>query len=157
MNKNNLSNSNIFNSDNKNIKKSNLNYINVKSNEKKNNNNNIEINNKDLNNIEEYTKEDEETYINKSRLSNLKDSDKNDSTIISSIKKNTIKDKFKLDLMRNVIVSQEKIAQFSKDSIIPIFNDKDFRYIRPIGEGAYGLIYLVENIHNRKQFALKKI
>ena len=156
MNKNNLSNSNIFNSENKNIKKSNINYINVKSNEK-NNNNNIEINNKDLNNIEEYTKEDEETYINKSRLSNLKDSDKNDSTIISSIKKNTIKDKFKLDLMRNVIVSQEKIAQFSKDSIIPIFNDKDFRYIRPIGEGAYGLIYLVENIHNRKQFALKKI
>ena len=59
--------------------------------------------------------------------------------------------------MRNVIVSQDKIAQFSKDSIIPIFNDKDFRYIRPIGEGAYGLIYLVENIHDRKQFALKKI
>ena len=59
--------------------------------------------------------------------------------------------------MKNVIVSPEIISQLSKDSIIPIFNDKDFRYIRPIGEGAYGLIYLVENIHNRKQYALKKI
>jgi serine/threonine protein kinase len=59
--------------------------------------------------------------------------------------------------MRNVIVSQETISQIAKDSIIPIFNDKDYRYIRPIGEGAYGLIYLVENVHNRKQFALKKI
>ena len=71
--------------------------------------------------------------------------------------KNSVKDKFKYDLMKNVIVSSEKISQLSKESIIPIFNDKDFRYIRPIGEGAYGLIYLVENIHNRKQFALKKI
>ena len=59
--------------------------------------------------------------------------------------------------MRNVIVSPNTISQIAKDSIIPIFNDKDYRYIRPIGEGAYGLIYLVENIHNRKQFALKKI
>jgi serine/threonine protein kinase len=59
--------------------------------------------------------------------------------------------------MRNVIVSPDTISQIAKDSIIPIFNDKDYKYIRPIGEGAYGLIYLVENIHNRKQFALKKI
>ena len=151
-NKNTSSSPKMKNSQNKDIKRYNISYLNFKSNEKNNN----DINNKNLKNEEEYPKEEEDTYFDKSKITNFKDTEKNDS-IINSIKKYSIKDTFKLDLMRNVIVSQDKIAQFSKDSIIPIFNDKDFRYIRPIGEGAYGLIYLVENIHNRKQFALKKI
>ena len=162
MNKSNTSTPNIINAQNKTKKRYNLNYINIKSNENNvnnNSNNNSNINNNESNNklknIEEITKEDEETY-NKTKLSKLKDTDRVDS-IVNITNKNIVKDKFKYDLMKNVIVSPETISQFSKDSIIPIFNDKDYRYIRPIGEGAYGLIYLVENIHNRKQFALKKI
>ena len=164
LSKNNISIPKIINTENKAKKRYNLNYINIKANENNNqssynsNNNNNEKNNK-LKNIEEITKEDEETYNNKSKFSKgskLNDTERIDS-IINATNKNLVKDKFKYDLMRNVIVSPETITQLSKDSIIPIFNDKDFRYIRPIGEGAYGLIYLVENIHNRKQYALKKI
>ena len=163
--KNNISTPNIMNTENKTKKRYNLNYINIKGNENNNNhirknsnNNNNEANNK-LKNIEEITKEEEETYNNKSKFSKvtkLNDTERIDS-IINTTNKNIVKDKFKYDLMKNVIVSPETISQLSKDSIIPIFNDKDFRYIRPIGEGAYGLIYLVENVHNRKQYALKKI
>ena len=114
-----------------------------------------------LKNIDEYIKEEDEkafeTY--KSKLSNNNNHRDDSEITINSPNKNDniVKDKFKYDLMKNVIVSPEIISQLSKESIIPIFNDKDYRYIRPIGEGAYGLIYLVENIHNRKQFALKKI
>ena len=148
VNKNDSS-SNIINSENIIKKRYNLNYINVKSNENK------EINNK-LKNIEENIKEDENTHKYEKKFSKVNDTERIDS-IINSTNNNIVKDKFKSDLMKNVIVSVEKISQLSKESIIPNFNDKDFRYIRPIGEGAYGLIYLVENIHNRKQFALKKI
>ena len=148
VNKNDSS-SNIINSENIIKKRYNLNYINVKSNENK------EINNK-LKNIEENIKEDENTHKYEKKFSKVNDTERIDS-IINSTNNNIVKDKFKSDLMKNVIVSAEKISQLSKESIIPNFNDKDFRYIRPIGEGAYGLIYLVENIHNRKQFALKKI
>ena len=160
---NNQSNSNLISPENKTKKRFNINYINVK--EKENENNNNEANNKnnnkneenikDLNNIEEITKE-EESSKNKTNLTKLKDIEKTD-TILNTNTKNIVKDQFKYDLMKNVIVSRETISQLSKESIIPNFNDKDYRYIRPIGEGAYGLIYLVENIHNRKQFALKKI
>ena len=153
INRNNSTYSNIIKVDNKNVKRYNLNYINLKNNEKNNN----EYNSKNLKNIKEYTKEDEETCDNKTKVTNLNDIENTETLINTSNNNKTIKDKFKYDLMKNVIVSPEIISQLSKDSIIPIFNDKDFRYIRPIGEGAYGLIYLVENIHNRKQYALKKI
>ena len=153
INKYNSSSNNILKSENKKPKRYNLNYL--KINDKKNN----EANNKNVNNIEDI-KEEDDSYNNKSKskITNLNDNSENKSdSIINSNNKNIVKDKFKYDLMKNVIVSPETILQLSKDSVIPIFNDKDFRYVRPIGEGAYGLIYLVENIHNRKQFALKKI
>ena len=157
------SNSNLISPENKAKKRFYINYINVKEKENENNNNESNYNNninneeniKNLKNIEEITKE-EETSKNKTNLTKLKDMERND-TIFSTNTKNIVKDQFKYDLMKNVIVSPETISQLSKDSIIPDFNDKDYRYIRPIGEGAYGLIYLVENIHNQKQFALKKI
>ena len=150
------SSNNIINAENKKVKRYNLNFLKINDKNEKNidnsitkkNNNNDETKNK---NTEEDNKED---VMN---LNENKES-KNESLINNnSNNKNDIKDKFKYDLMKNVIVSPETISQLSKESVIPLFNDKDYRYVRPIGEGAYGLIYLVENIHNRKQYALKKI
>ena len=161
-NKNNNSNSNIINHEIKTKNKNNLNYINVREKEINNNkindnkNNNNDINSKNLKNKEEITKKEEETNKTKANLTKLQDMERTD-TILNTTIKNVVNDQFKYDLMKNVIVSAETISQLTKESIIPNFNDKDFRYVRPIGEGAYGLIYLVENIHNRKQFALKKI
>ena len=144
------SSNNKINAENKKPKRYNLNYLKI------NNKNNNEQNNKNLNNIQEYIKEEDDSFNNKSKITNLND---NSDSIINNNNnnKNVVKDKFKYDLMKNVIVSAETMSQLAKDSVIPIFSDKDFRYVRPIGEGAYGLIYLVENMHNRKQFALKKI
>lgn len=59
--------------------------------------------------------------------------------------------------MNNIIATPDKINEISKECPIPDFNDSDFKYIRPIGEGSYGMIYLVENIKNNKEYALKKI
>ena len=75
----------------------------------------------------------------------------------NSSNKPQAKVKSKIDSMKNVIASQEMIEDLNKQSIIPFFTDKEYKYIRPIGEGTYGLIYLVENIRNKKQYALKKI
>ena len=75
----------------------------------------------------------------------------------NSANKPQTKVKSKIDSMKNVIASQEMIEDLNKQSIIPFFTDKEYKYIRPIGEGTYGLIYLVENIRNKKQYALKKI
>jgi serine/threonine protein kinase len=140
------------------MKRYRLSYLNIANKEKKDNNSKEEVC-QDLKNIDDYIKEEDEkqTEEHKSIQNNINDINENEITINSNENLNLVKDKFKYDLMRNVIVSQETISQIAKDSIIPIFNDKDYRYIRPIGEGAYGLIYLVENVHNRKQFALKKI
>ena len=166
LNKNNISSPNIIiNPENKIQNKNNLNYINVKEkeinnskiNDNKNSIKDISIKNLKNKDKEEITKKEEETKKIKTILSKLDDMERTTYTILNTTKKNVVNDQFKYDLMKNVIVSPETISQLTKESIIPNFNDKDFRYVRPIGEGAYGLIYLVENIHNRKQFALKKI
>jgi len=59
--------------------------------------------------------------------------------------------------MNNIIATPDKINEIQKNCPIPDFKDSDFKYIRPIGEGSYGMIYLVENIKNNKEYALKKI
>ena len=121
----------------------------------KENNNDIHI----IQNIPEPIKEEElitndnngkndkniENSKENNRLSNLKNS------------KNKKENELELIKMKNIIVSPEVIERLTKESKIPIFSDKEYDYIRPIGEGAYGLIYLVENTHNKKQYALKKI
>ena len=156
--KNTPSTNNITNTENK---KKRYNLLFLKSNDKNDKNNennetkkdnNNETKNSNLKITEENSKEE---VIN---LNNNSENKNESITNTNNIKiNNEVKDKFKFDLMKNVIVSVETIEQLSKESVIPIFNDKDFRYIRPIGEGSYGLIYLVENIHNRRQYALKKI
>ena len=40
---------------------------------------------------------------------------------------------------------------------IPSINESDYNYVKPIGEGTYGVVYLVEHNKTCEQFALKKI
>jgi hypothetical protein len=59
--------------------------------------------------------------------------------------------------MTNIIATPDKIKEISNKCIIPTFNDDDYKYIKPIGEGSYGMIFLVKNIKTNKEYALKKI
>ena len=59
--------------------------------------------------------------------------------------------------MNNIIASPEKIKDIQKRCIIPDFEEDDYKYIRPIGEGSYGMIFLVKHIKENKEYALKKI
>ena len=77
-----------------------------------------------------------------------------------TVKKNPkgkIKKSHEKYIMDSIIATPDKINEISKQCVIPTFKDNDYKYLRPIGEGAYGMIYLVENIRNNKQYALKKI
>ena len=121
------------------------------SNEDKNKNNNKDdfqenIKNNKLKNIQEDKNENKEDSLEHNNILNKQ-----------KIPNNQSKEKFNIDLLKNVIVSEDTIDRLTKESKIPFFTDKEYKYIRPIGEGAYGLIYLVENIQNKKQYALKKI
>ena len=59
--------------------------------------------------------------------------------------------------MNSIIATPEKIKEISNNCIIPTFKDEDYKYIRPLGEGSYGMIFLVKNIKTNKEYALKKI
>ena len=80
-------------------------------------------------------------------------------------KKENLKEKNQLEMkksnekisMNNIIASPEKIKDIQKRCIIPDFEEDDYKYIRPIGEGSYGMIFLVKHIKENKEYALKKI
>ena len=57
--------------------------------------------------------------------------------------------------MNSIIVTPDKINDIQKNCIIPGFQDSQYKYIRPIGEGSYGLIYLVKDVNTNKEYALK--
>jgi len=94
------------------------------------------------------------TNNNNNKLNKIKNAQSKE---VDNNQKNDSKIKPKIDSMKNVIATSEMIDKLNKESLIPFFTDTEYKYIRPIGEGTYGLIYLVENIHNKKQYALKKI
>ena len=60
-------------------------------------------------------------------------------------------------IFQNVLITQEKLDNLAKISNIPSFQETDYNYISPIGEGTYGIVYLVEHSQTFEQFALKKI
>ena len=136
----------------------------------KNNNkfNNIISNEiKEINNSNNINKEENKISNNSSnnKLKNIQEETNENREVINESKDlikhknsyNKNKEKIKIESMKNVIVSPETIDDLIKQSLIPFFTDNEYKYIRPIGEGSYGLIYLVENIQNKKQYALKKI
>ena len=55
------------------------------------------------------------------------------------------------------LITKEKIEDLSKNCSIPFFEDKHYNYIKLIGEGSYGRIYLVEDKITKEEYALKKV
>ena len=55
------------------------------------------------------------------------------------------------------ITPPDELYKIIKNSQIPFFEIDDFKFIKIIGEGSYGKIYLILNLTNKTQFALKKI
>ena len=58
---------------------------------------------------------------------------------------------------KNLVSSPDKLNDIIKNCTIPTFEDNDFEYIEPIGEGSYGTIFLVKELNTNNQYALKKI
>ena len=55
------------------------------------------------------------------------------------------------------IVTKEDFIKISKECKIPTFDENDITYIKPIGKGSYGIIYLVEDKNSKEHYALKSI
>ena len=60
-------------------------------------------------------------------------------------------------IFQNVLITQDKLNSLAEISNIPSFEESDYNFVRPIGEGTYGVVYLVENNETYEQYALKKI
>ena len=58
---------------------------------------------------------------------------------------------------QSILISQDKLNNLIYKADIPTINENEYDYLKPIGEGTYGVVYLVENIQTSEQYALKKI
>jgi len=58
---------------------------------------------------------------------------------------------------QSILISQDKLNGIAITTDIPSIEESDYTYLKPIGEGTYGLVYLVENNKTTEQYALKKI
>ena len=111
-----------------------------------------EMDNENKNNNDKYVqnfnwrKKRFEEFINSNKTSKEKDDN-------NQIKSNLDN---KEQLVDNLI-TKEKINELSKECIIPNFEEKDYNYIKLIGEGSYGRIYLVEDKMTKEEYALKKV
>ena len=153
-------------------------YIISNSKEKKNVSNNINENDKQLNIIHnyKYNPNNNEKFVHKFSLKKGKINSNITSNINSNIKSNIKSIIFKQDYGNNIkakeddsnydilknnliedVISEDKIDSISKNCPIPSFEDRDYFYVRSIGEGSYGKIYLVEDKKTKEQFALKKV
>ena len=61
------------------------------------------------------------------------------------------------DDIEDTFVTKEEFMKISNKCKIPSFNEKNITYLEPIGQGSYGVIYLVEEKSSRKQYALKRV
>ena len=74
--------------------------------------------------------------------------------------KKNVRESFSLNsdlVSQTVLISQEKLNSLASQTTIPTINESDYNLIKSIGEGTYGVVYLVENNQTLEQFALKKI
>ena len=55
------------------------------------------------------------------------------------------------------VISEDKIDNLSKNCPIPSFEEDDYIYLKPIGEGSFGRIFLVQDQKSGEQYALKKV
>ena len=95
---------------------------------------------------------------------NEEDEDEDKDTIKDIFIKSNAKKNFRESLMlksnftrQSILISQDKLNNLADKTDIPSINESDYSYLKPIGEGTYGVVYLVENNETSEQFALKKI
>ena len=55
------------------------------------------------------------------------------------------------------IVTKDEFFKIKNECKIPTFNENNIRYIKKIGQGSFGIIYLVEDTDTKNQFALKRV
>jgi hypothetical protein len=55
------------------------------------------------------------------------------------------------------LVSKDDFMKISRECKIPSFDEKNIIYIKPIGQGSFGVIYLIEEKNSKKQYALKSV
>jgi serine/threonine protein kinase len=55
------------------------------------------------------------------------------------------------------LVSKDDLMKISRECKIPSFDEKNIIYIKPIGQGSFGVIYLIEEKNSKKQYALKSV
>ena len=113
----------------------------------------------------EISKKNEESEEEKEKSDNFEENrdemdDKFEAIPFRGLSKKNVREALILstDLMfQNVLISPEKLNSLANKSKIPAFNECDYNFLKPIGEGTYGVVYLVENNGTYEQFALKKI
>ena len=59
--------------------------------------------------------------------------------------------------IEDTFVTKEEFMKITNNCKIPSFSEKNITYLEPIGQGSYGVIYLVEEKSSRKQYALKRV
>ena len=60
-------------------------------------------------------------------------------------------------IRQSILISQEKLNNLTNKTDIPTIDESEYSYLKPIGEGTYGIVYLVENNKTSEQYAMKKI
>jgi hypothetical protein len=86
--------------------------------------------------------------------------DKVESIPYLPMSKKNVRESFILNsdlIVQTVLISQEKLNSLASQTTIPTINESDYNLIKSIGEGTYGVVYLVEKKQTLEQFALKKI
>ena len=88
---------------------------------------------------------------------------KNENNINNNIKLNEIpeyEDLIQISPLGDIgssLLSKDDFLKISMECKIPTFDENNILYIRPIGQGSYGVIYLVEDKNKKTQYALKSI
>ena len=121
---------------------------------------------KDSNNKEKEEKSDKfnDSDIYEKNDASSSEDDEGKDTIKDIVYNSSAKKNFRESLMlkssfirQSILISQDKLNNLSTKTDIPTINESDYNYLRPIGEGTYGSVYLVEHNETSEQFALKKI
>ena len=143
--------------------------FNSKKDNKKNENKKIEDNYRDNNsNINKKNLSESSKSIMRSKFHNYRKYKHNNTpTVLKNIRNNKSEEisthimnkrnNIKIINYKNPIYINEKVNNLLKYCKIKKFDDSEIKYIKPIGKGSDGIIYLVQDIKTKKEYALKKI
>ena len=134
---------------------------NNKPEEKSQNNNNVRISLKNTNETKIYNSSRlKSNKFHKKLFSDRHQQNDNNNAILNDIPE-YIDNSIPISPLGDIgssLISKEDFLKISKECTIPTFDENNIAYIRPIGQGAFGVIYLVEEKNNKKnQYALKSI